>query len=49
MTVDTGIRAFAAAEECKRLGLDLIVTDHHLPDDGGVPQAAGGAQPEPGG
>ncbi len=39
VSVDTGIRAFAAAEECKRLGLDLIVTDHHLPEDGRVPQA----------
>jgi len=39
VSVDTGIRAFAAAEECKRLGLDLIVTDHHLPEGGGVPQA----------
>jgi single-stranded-DNA-specific exonuclease len=32
VSVDTGIRAFAAAEEAKRVGLDLIVTDHHLPD-----------------
>ena len=32
ISVDTGIRAFAAAEEAKSLGLDLIVTDHHLPD-----------------
>jgi single-stranded-DNA-specific exonuclease len=39
VSVDTGIRAFAAAEECKRLGLDLIVTDHHLPEDGGAPEA----------
>jgi single-stranded-DNA-specific exonuclease len=39
VSVDTGIRAFAAAEECKRLGLDLIVTDHHLPEEDGVPQA----------
>lgn len=40
ISVDTGIRAFAAAEEAKRLGLDLIVTDHHLPDTGeGVPDA----------
>jgi len=39
VSVDTGIRAFAAAEECKRLGLDLIVTDHHLPEDGVVPEA----------
>ena len=40
ISVDTGIRAFAAAEEARVLGLDLIVTDHHLPDDDrGIPQA----------
>jgi single-stranded-DNA-specific exonuclease len=40
VSVDTGIRAFAAAEEAKRVGLDLIVTDHHLPDGAeGVPEA----------
>jgi len=40
ISVDTGIRAFAAAIEAKALGLDLIVTDHHLPDDlGGMPEA----------
>ena len=40
ISVDTGIRAFAAAEEAKLLGLDLIVTDHHLPDDAvGIPEA----------
>ncbi len=40
ISVDTGIRAFAAADECKALGLDLIVTDHHLPDGvAGVPDA----------
>jgi single-stranded-DNA-specific exonuclease len=40
ISVDTGIRAFAAAIEAKSLGLDLIVTDHHLPDEGeGVPEA----------
>jgi single-stranded-DNA-specific exonuclease len=32
ISVDTGIRAHAAAEEAARLNLDLIVTDHHLPD-----------------
>ena len=31
ITVDTGMRAFAEAETARRLGLDLIVTDHHLP------------------
>ncbi len=40
VSVDTGIRAFAAAEEAARVGVDLIVTDHHLPDAGnGVPRA----------
>ncbi len=39
ISVDTGIRAFPAAETASRLGLDLIVTDHHLPGPDGVPQA----------
>ncbi len=30
ITVDTGMRAFAEAETAQRLGLDLIITDHHL-------------------
>jgi single-stranded-DNA-specific exonuclease len=34
ISVDTGIRAFQAAETAKRVGLDLIVTDHHLPEIG---------------
>jgi len=32
ISVDTGIRAIAEAAEARRIGLDLIVTDHHLPD-----------------
>jgi single-stranded-DNA-specific exonuclease len=39
ISVDTGIRAFAAAETAERLGVDLIVTDHHLPGSEGVPTA----------
>jgi single-stranded-DNA-specific exonuclease len=39
ISVDTGIRAFAAAETARRTGVDLIVTDHHLPGPDGVPQA----------
>ena len=40
ISVDTGIRAFAAAETAKRLGVDLIVTDHHLPEnDARIPDA----------
>ena len=39
ISVDTGIRAFAAADTAQRLGVDLIVTDHHLPGQEGVPTA----------
>lgn len=39
ISVDMGIRAFAPAETAKRLGVDLIVTDHHLPGPDGVPAA----------
>jgi single-stranded-DNA-specific exonuclease len=39
ISVDTGIRAFAAADTARRTGVDLIVTDHHLPGQDGVPQA----------
>ena len=39
ISVDTGIRAFAAAETAHRLGVDLIVTDHHLPGTDGMPTA----------
>lgn len=31
ISVDSGIRAFAAAESARAAGLDLIITDHHLP------------------
>src|SRR5436309_8913473 len=40
ISVDTGIRAFQAAETALRVGIDLIVTDHHLPEaSAGVPKA----------
>ncbi|MGH9579523.1 MAG: single-stranded-DNA-specific exonuclease RecJ, partial [Terriglobales bacterium] len=40
ISVDTGIRAFTAAEAAHRAGVDLIVTDHHLPERvEGVPRA----------
>ena len=39
ISVDMGIRAFAPAETARRLGVDLIVTDHHLPGPDGVPNA----------
>jgi single-stranded-DNA-specific exonuclease len=39
ISVDMGIRAFAPAETAHNLGVDLIVTDHHLPGADGVPRA----------
>ena len=33
ITVDNGIRALEAADVARELGLELIVTDHHLPDN----------------
>ena len=39
ISVDTGIRGFSAATTARELGLDLIVTDHHLTQDGKVPDA----------
>ncbi len=39
VSVDMGIRAFAPAGTAQRLGVDLIVTDHHLPGPDGVPNA----------
>ncbi len=39
ISVDAGIRAFSAADTARRLGVDLILTDHHLPGKDGVPVA----------
>ena len=33
ITVDTGIVAFEAADKARELGVDLIITDHHEPED----------------
>jgi len=33
VSVDCGIRSMQAAETARQLGLDLIITDHHLPGD----------------
>ncbi|MBI5330125.1 MAG: single-stranded-DNA-specific exonuclease RecJ [Betaproteobacteria bacterium] len=33
ITVDNGIAAHAGVEEARRLGLEVLVTDHHLPGD----------------
>ena len=33
MSVDCGIRGADAARRARELGVDLIITDHHEPDD----------------
>lgn len=33
ITVDNGIVAYEAANKCKELGIDLIISDHHIPSD----------------
>ncbi len=33
VTVDNGIAAHAGVEEARRLGMEVVVTDHHLPGD----------------
>jgi single-stranded-DNA-specific exonuclease len=45
ISVDMGIRAFAPAETARRRGVDLIVTDHHLPGSEGVPNATAVVNP----
>jgi len=39
VTVDTGITATAEIAEAKRLGLEVVVVDHHRPPDDGMPCA----------
>ena len=39
ISVDSGTRALAAAESARRAGVDLIITDHHLPGPDGLPHA----------
>lgn len=39
ISVDCGITDVAAAARAKELGIDLIITDHHLPSAEGLPDA----------
>ena len=49
VTVDCGITAFEEVDYAKTLGVDIIITDHHLPHDG-VPNAVASLNPKiPGG
>lgn len=45
ITVDNGITAHEAADEAFKLGIDLIITDHHRPH-GTVPQALAIVNPQ---
>lgn len=38
ITVDNGITAFEAGQKCEQVGIDLIITDHHMLGDG-LPKA----------
>jgi len=44
ITVDCGITAFTSAQLAEQLGLDLIITDHHLPEPD-LPTAAAVVHP----
>jgi single-stranded-DNA-specific exonuclease len=48
ISVDTGIRAQQVVEHARSIGLDIIVTDHHLPDlpDKGLPRASAVLNPK---
>lgn len=39
ISVDTGIREAAVVDRARELGVDAIITDHHLPEDGALPRA----------
>ena len=45
VSVDCGIRATEAARRAKELGVDLIITDHHEPEDA-VPDAVAAINPK---
>jgi single-stranded-DNA-specific exonuclease len=45
VSVDCGITAFAEVKKAKRMGLDVIITDHHSPTDE-IPQAKAVVNPK---
>jgi len=46
VTVDCGIRAFDEISHAKRLGIDVIVTDHHSPHNKRLPEAVAVVDPK---
>ena len=45
VTVDNGISAVQEADDARELGIDLVITDHHLPPDP-LPQAVAVVDPQ---
>jgi single-stranded-DNA-specific exonuclease len=45
VTVDTGITAIEEAQIARELGIDLVITDHHVPGDG-IPDAVAVVDPK---
>ncbi len=46
ITVDCGISSHAAVDAANHSGIDVIVTDHHTPDDGPLPPALAVVNPK---
>ena len=46
VTVDNGVTCHAEIELARELGIDVIVVDHHEPDENGMPQAAAASMTE---
>lgn len=46
ITVDCGISNFKEAEELKRHGIDLVITDHHEVSDERIPQSVAAVDPK---
>ena len=46
ITVDCGIASHSAVEEANRHGIDVIITDHHLPGRGPLPPALAVVNPK---
>ena len=46
VTSDNGIVAFDAVDHCNSLGVDVVITDHHIPDESGkLPNAVAVVDP----
>ena len=46
ITVDCGISSHAAVDAANHSGIDVIITDHHTPDDGPLPEALAVVNPK---